>query len=347
MSILRRSSTASKRDKIDVARGVFWLFVFAVCLVLFAVLSICFGAAPVCLSDLWRVLTGAADSQSAVYRIIMYVRLPRTAAAMLAGSALAVSGAIIQAVLNNVLASPNIIGVNAGAGFFTLLCMVLWTDAPYLLPVAAFSGALATALFVWTVAMKTGASRITIILTGIAVSSILSAGINAITILHPDAVIGAVSFMMGGLSTVTISGIRFASGYIGVGLMLALSLSYEMNVLNLGEDTALSLGMHVKLYRFVLIAAAAVLAGAAVSFAGLLGFVGLIVPHGVRMLTGNDNRYVVPGCALSGAAFVTACDLLARRLFAPYELPVGIIMSVLGGPFFIYLLLRERRRIHD
>ncbi len=345
MNILQNCSMANK-PRSDGAKAASWLPALFLLLAASAVLSICLGAAPVTLRELFQVLLGAADPESAAYRIVLFVRLPRTLSAMLAGGALAVSGAIIQAVLNNALASPNIIGVNSGAGLFALLCMALFPHTPYLQPVAAFLGALVAALLVYAVAMKTGASRITIVLTGVALGSILSAGINAVTILYPEAIVGASGFMMGGFASVTWGDLRFAAGYILTGFLASLLLAHEMNVLNLGEDTAATLGMNVGLYRFLLIAAAAVLAGAAVSLAGLLGFVGLLVPHGARMLVGNDSRFLIPACMLLGAAFVTACDFLARVLFAPYELPAGIIMSFLGGPFFLYLLLKQRRKIN-
>jgi len=322
------------------------LAAFLALVLVFALISVCFGAVPIRPGQLVDILLGNAHPESPAYRIVMHVRLPRTAAAILAGAALAVAGAIIQAVLNNALASPNIIGVNSGAGLAALLCAVLLPHAPYLLPMGAFLGALATALLIYAVAMRTGASRITIVLTGVALGSILSAGIDALTIARPEAVVGATGFLLGGLSGVSAANLKFASGYILAGLVAAGLLSHEMNVLTLGEDTAATLGLHVKRYRFFLIVIAAVLAGAAVSFAGLLGFVGLLVPHGVRLLIGTDHRYLIPSCALCGAAFVTACDILARLLFAPYELPVGILLSFLGGPFFLYLLLKQRRKIN-
>ena len=152
--------------------------------------------------------------------------------------------------------------------------------------------------------------------------------------------------MMGGLSYVTNDSLHFAGPYILIGLILALLFCNEMNVLSLGEDSAHSLGMNVKAYRFVLLMIAAVLSGAAVSFAGLLGFVGLIVPHCVRIFVGEDHKKVIVACIFAGAIFVAACDLLARLIFAPFELPVGIIMSFLGGPFFLWLLLTKRRHIN-
>lgn len=325
--------------------ATFWLLAFLFLLAAAAALDLMLGSAVISPAQLVRIVSGA-DRSSPVCRIFLYVRLPRALAAMLAGSALAVAGAIIQAVLNNALASPNIIGINAGAGFATMLCMVLFPAQAWLLPPAAFLGALFTALTVSAIALRISASKITIILTGVAISSILTAGIDAIKEFFPDILVGSSTYMMGGLSYVTADSLRFASVYIVIGLALAMLLRYEMNVLSLGEDSAHSLGMNVGAYRFVLLMIAAVLAGGAVSFAGLLGFVGLIVPHAVRFFVGEDNRKVIPACIFAGAAFVTACDLLARLIFAPFELPVGIVMSFLGGPFFIRLLLTKRRHLH-
>ena len=278
----------------------------------------------------------------------MHVRLPRTLAGLAAGGALAVAGALIQSVLNNAMASPNVIGVNAGAGFFAMLAVTLAPGMAGALPAASFFGALCTALFVYALAVKAGLSRTTLILAGIAVSSILTAGVNAITLLFPDDVIGATGFMLGGFSGVTLSSVGSAAWYLLAGLLLAFVLAADLNVLQLGEESAQSLGLHLGRTRFLAILAAALLAGGAVSFAGLLGFVGLLVPHMARRLTGNDNRWLLPACLLLGGAFVLLCDVLARVLFAPFEIPVGIVMSLLGGPFFLVMLLRRKRsRVYD
>jgi len=178
-------------------------------------------------------------------------------------------------------------------------------------------------------------------------SSVLGAGMNAVLILYPDAYVGASTFLVGGLSMVTMRSLRFAHGYIAMGLAAALVQTRDMNIIALGENTARSLGMHVGRVRFWLILTASVLVGAAVSFAGMLGFVGLIVPHAFRFLIGSDNRILLPACALGGAAFVTVCDLLARTAFAPYEIPVGILLSLIGGPFFVALIIRSKRAEHD
>jgi iron complex transport system permease protein len=267
--------------------------------------------------------------------------------ALLSGCALAVSGAIIQSVLNNPLAGPNLIGINAGAGFFVLLSLVFLPGAYFLLQFFAFLGALVTTIIIMLIAIGGNVSRLTIILAGFAISSIFTAGMNTIMILYPDVYIGAGLFLVGGLAALTLSSISYPSIYISVGLICALLFSRDLNIISMGGDTAKSLGMNVKAMRFLLMGIAAVLAGAAVSFAGLMGFVGLVVPHAVRFLIGNDNRFVIPASAFLGATFVIICDLVARMAFRPYELPVGIIMSFIGGPFFIYLIIKHRRSNYD
>ena len=314
--------------------------------VISVLLGISLGSTRISPSDfLQAVLSGSTTDST--YRIVMYSRLPGVLGALLAGSALSVSGAILQSVLQNPLASPNIIGVNSGAGLMVLLCSAFFPAMDALLPFAAFLGALATAMLIFALAMGPGVSRITLVLTGIAMSSILGAGMNCIMILYPDAYIGASTFLVGGLSGLTIQGLRFPAIYILIGLILAMLMRRDMNIIALGTDTAKALGMSVNRTRFLLIFTAAILAGAAVSFAGLIGFVGLVVPHAIRFLIGNDNRYLVPASAFGGAAFVILCDLVSRMAFAPYVLPVGILLSFIGGPFFIYLIIRNRRDHHD
>ena len=166
---------------------------------------------------------------------------------------------------------------------------------------------------------------------------------NTILIVNPDAYIGSSAFLVGGLAGVLMDDLAWPAAYIVGGLAVALLAAGKLNIMALGDDTAHALGMNVGATRLAMLGLAAVLAGAAVSFAGLLGFVGLIIPHLVRFFVGHDNRLVLPLSAVSGAAFVVVCDLLARVLFAPYEVPVGILMAFLGGPFFIYLILKNRR----
>lgn len=283
------------------------------------------------------------DEGDVVRRVLLHVRIPRTLACALAGAALAAAGAITQAVLHNAMASPNIIGVNAGAGFFSLLMALLLPGVPRAAAMGAFLGALGTALFIYALALRAGLSRTALILAGVAVSSILNAATNAVTLLFPDIAIGSAGFMVGGFSGVSLAALRNAAPYLAAGFLLAALLMVELDILQLGEESAASLGLHVSRTRFLAILAAALLAGAAVSFAGLLGFVGLLAPHAARRLIGGSNVFLLPACVLLGAAFVLFCDTLSRALFSPYELPVGIVLSLLGGPFFLWLLLHRKR----
>lgn len=308
-------------------------------------LSLCVGSQGVALPRLLAALR-AGDPADPVRRIVLYVRLPRMAAGLCCGAAMAVAGALLQAVLNNAMASPNVIGVNAGAGFFALLAGVLLPQRA--VPGAAFAGALVTALLIYLLALRAGLARTTLVLAGLAVSGILTAGVNTMRLLFPEGVTGADGFLIGGLSGVSLTAVGSALPYLAAGGVLALFLAPELNILALGEQTAASLGLPVGRTRLASILAAALLAGAAVSFAGLISFVGLLVPHIARRLVGADHRVLLPACALLGAIFLLVCDTAARTLFAPYELPVGILLNVIGGVFFLYLLLgRKRGRVYD
>jgi len=305
-------------------------------------MSISIGSSKISLSEIIHAM-GKGDAASKTYRIITFVRIPRTVAAVLAGCALSVSGVILQSVLNNSLAGPNIIGVNSGAGLFAVLIAAFFPVGYHLTTIAAFVGAILSALFVYFIAKKTGASRMAIVLSGVAVSSFIGAMTDTVITLKPDAVMDRAAFLIGGFSGISMERVSFAGGFIVVAVVLSLILSYDMNILALGDESAKSLGLNVAAIRFLYIVLAAILAGSAISFAGLVGFVGLIVPHVSRLLVGYDNRILIPVSALLGSIFTLICDLLARVLFAPYEIPVGIIMSFLGGPFFIYLLIKGRR----
>lgn len=311
-------------------------------LVAACVAGILLGSAKLSVSDVFSALF-KGDASSADYRIIVYVRLPRVLAALVAGSALAVAGAILQTVLSNPLASPGIIGVNAGGGLFYLAAVALFPASLIASSLGAFLGALTAVLAVWGIAVKTGGSRSTIILAGVAVSSLFTAVIDAVVTVRPDLQLDRLAFSIGGFSSVTYDKILCVLPFFAVGAVVALCLTYDLNVISLGDELAAGLGMRVKLTRFFSLLAVAMLSGAAISLAGLLGFVGLVSPHIVRRLFGKDNRIVVPFSALFGALLTIVCDILARTLFAPYELPVGILLSVVGVPFFLFLLFRKKK----
>lgn len=343
MNIWQRSYTRKSSDEYSAGELSRFFVCLGALLVLSFTLAVLFGSTR---TGLMEALTEGKDS--AAYRIFAYVRLPRAFAAVLAGSALAVAGAIIQAVLNNAMAAPNIIGVNSGAGLAVSLLVAISPASVTYLPYAAFLGALAACLCIYAIAARTGASRMTITLVGVTISSILTAGINTIKTVAPDSMYNSSAFLIGGISGVSMARLSPACWLIGLGLLCAWALAKDTDVLNLGEETAGSLGMNVKTTRFVLLMLASILAGSAVSFAGLLGFVGLLVPHICRRFVGSSHRRLIPACAMGGAALVLLCDLAARVLFAPYELPVGIILSLVGGPFFLMLILVQRKsKLYD
>lgn len=333
------SSQKSSTDK-----KILVLIILAAAVVVSALAGVCLGAVKLSPGEVLSALaegTGTVDG-----RIVYCVRLPRVLGSMLAGAALAVSGAIIQAVLGNPLASPGVIGVNAGAGFFTILCSAIFPAAANWLPAAAFLGAFASVAGVYLIARKTGASKITLVLAGVAMSSLFNAGTDAVTELCPETLTGISSFKIGGLNSVTLEKITPAWIIILVGIAAAFLLSRETDLISLGDKTAFTLGMNVKAVKFILLVIAAALAGAAVSFTGVLGFVGLIVPHICGRIAGYDCKYKLPACVLCGAAFVTLCDVLSRTLFSPSEISLGIVISFIGVPFFIYLLLRKKGGNH-
>lgn len=338
-----RNSSINNTAKID-------LLIFAVIVVLLILTFVCsllFGATDtISLKNLFLRSTG--DTLSPEFRIIFYVRLPRAIAAILSGSALAVSGVLIQAVLNNAMAAPNIIGVNSGAGLAVSIVMAFIPSALFLVPVAAFSGALFACILIYIVAKKTGASRMTITLVGIAVSNIFTAMITTVKTIFPSSLYNLSSFSIGGLAGINFSVLKYAAPIIIICLIVAYIFSKDVDILCLGEDTAHSLGMNVGLIRFFMLIIAAALAGSAVSFAGLLGFVGLVIPHIMRRIIGNRHKLLIPASILYGAEFVLLCDFISRILFKPYEIPVGIILAFLGGPFFIGLILVQRRsKLYD
>lgn len=276
------------------------------------------------------------------HQIIYNVRLPRTIASAIVGSCLAAAGVILQGVMSNPLASPNITGVSSGGGLCAFIILILFPEYYYLVPAGAFIGALSTTIIIYALAWKDGVDPMRFVLSGIAISSFLNAGTNALMVFYPDRLTGAMQFMVGGLSSRTWNDIYMVLPYFLPAIVISLLFSQRLNILVLGDDMASTLGLNVQFTRFVLIIISSLLAASAVSIAGLLGFVGLIVPHMARLIIGNDYKYLLPACMLLGGSVMLLCDTLARVLFDPIEIPVGIITAILGCPFFLYLLNKRR-----
>lgn len=318
---------------------VLMLAVFAVLAAGGFLCSVLSGAVAIPVSALGDILNGGGDNASR--QILMNIRLPRAIVAALVGMNLAVSGAVLQAVMKNPLADPHIIGISSGAGLAGIFVIVLFPALEYLIVPTAFCGAMLAAACIYILAWKNGIRPLRIVLAGVAVSSFLGAGISAILVLYSDRVHGALMWMVGGLAARSWPHVEIILPYAVIGFILAVCGGRYLNILQLGDDVAKGLGVNVELVRLVFTAIGALLAASAVSVAGLLGFVGLIVPHTVRLLTGSDYRFLIPSSALLGIAVVTYSDTLARVAFAPLELPVGIFMAALGAPFFLFLLRKE------
>jgi len=301
-----------------------------------------FGAVNIPLREIWLAL--AADPAAQYETIVMNLRLPRILVGLLTGGCLAAAGALLQGVMRNPLADPGIIGVTAGGGLAAVITMVALPQFSYLLPPAAFAGAFITSILIYLLAWGRETSPLKIVLAGVAVNALVGAVMNGIMIVYSDRVQSVLPWLSGGLNGRSWHHLNFMAPYAITGLLLSLFAIRTANLLLLGEDSARSLGGKLELQRLLLILLAALLAGAAVSVAGLVGFVGLVVPHAVRLLIGDDYRYLLPVSILGGAALVVTADTVARTWFDPIELPVGILLACIGAPFFLYLLRRKQTR---
>lgn len=304
-------------------------------------ISLRFGSAHMSWADfLWALLR--KEGSETLSTILYSVRLPRILGAVLSGIGLSVSGVLLQSVTLNPLASPNIIGVNAGAGLAVILTMLFFPESLYIRPIIAFIGAFVTTALIVAIASRVGTSKSVVILSGIAVTTLLNAGISFISYFDSDLLSSYNSFSVGGVSGVSISELKMPLIIIAVSLLTALVISPKADVLCLGDSLALSLGVNVKVIRTLCLVIASASAAAVVSYAGLLGFVGLVVPHISRKLAGSSLKDLLIVSSLIGGILVTMADLFGRVLFAPSEIPVGIVMAFVGAPFLFYLLLRRK-----
>ncbi len=312
---------------------------FAVFTVFAMIASLLFGSADISFGVILHTLMG--NVQTTDEMVIWNIRFPRNIVGALVGANLAVSGAILQAVMKNPLADPGIVGVSSGAGLAGVIMLIFMPEASLLLTPVAFIGAMLSAAAVYALAWKNGIRPSRIILAGVAVSAFLGSGISALLVFYSDKVQGALLWMVGGLSARSWPQVESLFPYTILGLVFAICGCKALTILSLGDETARGLGLPVEKVRFTMTAVAALLAAGAVSIAGLIGFVGLVVPHIVRLIVGTDYKYVVPGSAILGAGVLVFCDTLGRVLFSPIEIPAGIIMAFLGAPFFLYLLRRS------
>jgi iron complex transport system permease protein len=287
----------------------------------------------------------------ATYRIILFdIRLPRVAITAVIGAALAASGATYQGLFRNPLADPYLVGVASGAGLGATLAIALNLHTTPLgmgaLPIAAFVGAVAT---VGVVVLSAQVGRTTpvstMLLAGVAIGAFTTAFTTLLMLRSPDGLRRAFSWMLGGYNGGGWDPFLLTLPYLAAGLIVLQLNARALNVLQLDEEQARQLGINVERLKLILVSAATLMTAAAVAFGGLVGFVGLVVPHVLRMLGGHDYRRLIPLAAIGGAAFLLLADLLARTLIAPAELPVGVVTALTGAPFFVFLLRRLKRSV--
>ena len=309
------------------------------------ILSVTVGSVSLSLGQLFSVLKGQASKET--INILRFVRFPRAVAALGAGSGLAVAGVLLQGVLQNPMASPSVIGANAGAGLFYMIGSTLFYQSVGVMMFGAFLGAFLMVQLVLVISKRAGFSKISLILSGIAINSLCNACIDVLTTAFPDSMQASSGFRQGSLAGVTLSQIWLPCAVIIVCVLITYRFRFELDIYKMGEETAESLGLRVGRWRYLFLLLASVLAGASVSFAGLLGFVGLIIPHCMRLWLGEESGLLIIASAIGGGAFLLTCDVLARVVVAPFELPVGVLMSCIGAPFFIFLLVDRRRGRYD
>jgi iron complex transport system permease protein len=295
------------------------------------------GIVPVNIRDF---LTGALPPQTE--DIIYNVRVPRVLAGALTGMNLALAGAIMQGVLRNPLAAPGTLGVTSGAGLGAMIILILYPQQMLYVPVVAFLGAMTALAVVYLLSWQNNKVQpMRLILAGAAMSALAGGAVTALMVFHADKVLGSIQWLAGGLQGRSWNHVRMILPYTLSGFILAVFCGRALNILSLGDDMATGLGLNVQKTRLLLMTIAGLLTASAVSVAGILGFVGLIVPHITRLLIGSDYEALLPAAAVLGAALITGADTVARVVMQPAEIPVGVFMSFLGAPFFLYLLRKK------
>ncbi|MFN6519240.1 MAG: FecCD family ABC transporter permease [Nostoc sp. CreGUA01] len=318
----------------------------AIAIVVVMVMNIGRGEYPISPGDIVKTVLGL-DTGNPDHRFVIYtLRLPRTLVAVMVGVALAISGAIFQGLTRNPLADPGIIGINAGASLAAVSVIILFPSAPiYTLPLSAFAGALLMAILIYSLAWNKGSSPILLILMGIGLSAIASA-VTSLMITFGEIydVSNALVWLAGSVYGRTWEQVFSLLPWLVIFVPMALTLARHLNALNLGDDVAKSLGSQVEWQRGLLVLVGVALAGAGVATAGNISFVGLIAPHLGRQLVGTTHEALIPTSALLGGVIVVMADFLGRTLFAPIELPCGVVTATIGAPYFLYLLIRNRKK---
>lgn len=320
------------------------LILLPIVLFILSVASLMIGQVSFTVTEVFQGILSSEDTLAR--RIVWEIRLPRILIGMIVGMCLAIAGAILQGVMQNPLADPGVIGITSGAGIMAVLVMVVFPGYILYLPIAAFTGAFVAAMIVYTLSVKkSGTSPTRIVLVGVAVNAICGAGTNALMILYSDRVQSVLPWLAGGLTGVGWVQFENIAYYVIVALILSVVGIKHIRIMRLGDEMARLLGHNVERSRLFLILVSTLLAGLAVSVAGLVGFVGLVVPHILRLIIGGEHKYLIPCSAFGGAVLVVFADTIARSAFNPTEIPVGILLAFIGGPYFLYLIHRKGNSI--
>ncbi|WP_448375470.1 FecCD family ABC transporter permease [Fervidobacterium sp.] len=316
-------------------------------LVVLSITSLRFGGVKLTSSEVYKALFEKQDTIAK--NIVLNLRMPRLLLSLIVGANLGIAGSLMQAATKNPLVDPGIIGVSSGAALIAVIVLLILPNYVVILPFLAFLGAMFGTFLVFSLSWKEGLNPLRLILAGVAVNSIFGAAISLITVLNSDKIQSALFWLNGSFSAKSWVHVKMIYPYSIPVILSSLFVLDVANVLQLGDDTAINLGYNVSLCRFTVSVISAFLTGISVSAVGIIGFVGLIVPHISRMIIGSDYKFLIPFSALMGALLLTLADTLSRLIFSPLEVPVGITMSILGGPFFLYLLKRKggRRSHHD
>ncbi len=324
-----------------------------ICLVILAVVMLVCAMTGTQKLSLAKILAGPSQSseRNIDHEIFFGIRLPRVILAALVGAALACSGVVLQAILRNPLADPYILGISSGAGLGVIIAVLsgitwdFWAGSP--VAVFAFAGALATVWLVWFVGRFAGKSQITsLLLAGVVVNAFFSAVIMFLTSIAKSSQLRVTIFwLMGNITEKNTSVLWMSAGCILAGVIALFGIGQRLNVLTFGAEEAKGLGVNIDKIRIAAFGIAAFITAIAVSLSGLIGFVGLIVPHGVRLVLGPDHRQLLPVSAITGSAFLVLADTLARTVFGQEQLPVGVVTAIVGGPFFLVLLAKYSRKV--
>lgn len=333
-------------QRYKVARWTIMITILVLALFVTIVACLSIGVISIPLNQVITVLLGGGSEMERF--VIINLRLPRIILAAIVGASLAIAGATMQGLFRNPMASPSVLGISSGAAFGASLAIVLgisWTSGAFAIPAMAFIFSFVTLFLVYAVSRnRSGYVPVeTLLLAGIAIGSLFSALVSAMQYFAGDQLSGVVFWMMGGLDEATWDQVLISITPVILGASVIMVLSRDLNAMMVGEEQAGNLGINVNQVRLVLLLAASLVTAMAVSVSGVIGFVGLIIPHVVRILVGPDHRILLPASVISGALFLILTDTLARTIIAPAELPVGIITSLLGAPFFIYLLMSRKK----